>query len=77
MEENKRNLSDEDLSWDESDEDLNINSTLTVQGVKSSKQNILHFIPSAQMKILKGILFFVIRKISPCREKSIQYFCVN
>lgn len=56
---NRRNVHDE-LSSDESEEDLNINAAFSIKDRNSSKHKILHFIPSAQMKILKGILVFAI-----------------
>jgi hypothetical protein len=42
-----------DISSDESEE-LNINSNLRVQSIQPKRKNVLHFIPSAHRKILKG-----------------------
>ena len=45
-----------DWSSDESQES-NIQSKLATKNMRSARHKILHFIPSAQMKILKGILY--------------------
>ena len=42
-----------DISSDES-EGLNISSNLKVQSIQTNKNNVLHFIPSAHRKIIKG-----------------------
>jgi hypothetical protein len=62
-EEAKKKDSDDDWSSDENDELDIINSKLEVNGIKTQRKRVLHFIPSVKMKLLKGNCNFVMLRL--------------